>query len=169
MSDYAIRSETLEDRAEVARLIARTYLAEGAKVISTTSQLRDLAEYDSDLGVLAEQNGKGAAYALFTPVKVDDADKVGVMMAPLAVDTALEAFDLADFLGKAADKVKEKGFRYVFALGDADDMAAAGFEKADTIGLTLDAESAGTFLVKDLTPEAGDKVVGQVKCPEVLK
>lgn len=164
-----IRPENLDDRAEVARLLACTYRVDGVKVIESTSKLRDLPKHNPALSLVAEQGGQAAGFVLFTPVDVAGKENDGVIMAPLAVDQKVENFDTSAFLEDAMEAVKNEGYRFVFAFAPSVKDAGEGFDDAKQKGFNPSAGGNGAvFVVKDLTPDAGGSDAGEVECPEPL-
>tara|TARA_R110000868_G_scaffold218576_1_gene469056 strand:+ start:213631 stop:214125 length:495 start_codon:yes stop_codon:yes gene_type:complete len=161
----SIRQEAARDKSRIATLIARTYLSEGASTVEQTGILRSLDTYLEKLAFVFEAEGSVDAYALFTPVNVAGASGA-VMLAPFAVDTKKIDFDVAGFLMSTFEKVSLQGIRYVFVLGNLDDLAALGFKFAEDCGFTLTGNPPVSLLVKDLG--AGAELKGEVTVPEIL-
>lgn len=162
-----IRYETKEDRSDVAMMIARTYLADGARTIEVTGVLRDLPEHDDACAFVAEEEGKPLAYALFTPLTVGEKGKA-LLLAPVAINTR-EPVDLDGFLKEVFEKLKAQGHHYVLMHGSAAEYAAMGFENANNFGIDdgLDLEGID-LLIKNISGKSVTET-GRVKLPECLK
>ena len=162
-----IRPEVAQDRAAIATLIARTYGAQGAKIIEQTGELRALDVYRNDLSFIAESDGEKAvqAFSLMTPVAVEG-KQVGVVLAPFAMNVYNPEFDVPAFFEAVFEKVEAAGFSHVFALGRLDDLSPLGFEYADAHGITLNEELDPSLLVKVF--KNAPKCAGTVVFPQPL-
>ena len=170
MTDIAVRPEKEEDRTQIATLIARTYLTEGAQTIEMASKLRSLKNHNTDLSFLGEMDGKPVAFTMFTPVKVGDTEDAALLAAPMARDVTRDDVDFPLFLSKAMDQAKEQGHRYVMLFGEEGTFSSLGFETAESKGIKDTIKPVGAdLLVKDLNPDAGDGAKGNVEYPDVLK
>ncbi|MBI1364273.1 MAG: hypothetical protein GC134_09840 [Proteobacteria bacterium] len=161
-----LRHETATDRSAIATLIARTYLASGAKLIEMTGLLRDLPQYKPELGVIGELDNETppVAYALFTPVKVGGKDGV-VLLAPLALDTDQPELDYNAFLHSAIEHVKKLGYKAVLMHGVPEMYVDDGFEPAADVGIKGSISYPGTAL---LVKNFGTVPTGDVAYPEFL-
>jgi predicted N-acetyltransferase YhbS len=162
-----LRPETAADRSAIATLIARTYLASGARLIEMTGLLRDLPQYKPELGVLAEipEHEAPVAYALFTPVTVGGKDGA-VLLAPLAMDTDQPDLDYNAFLHLAIDHVRALGYKAVLMHGVADMYAEDGFEAASAHGIKGGISYPGADLL--LKPLGAFGLKGEVAYPSFL-
>lgn len=169
MTEFVIRAETESDITPIATLIARTYLAEGAQTIELVSKLRNQDDYNADLSLVGDIGNQPSAFAMFTPVKVGDAEDVAVFAGPLASDSKREDLIFSDFLERALDKVKAQSFRYVFLFGVPGMFEELGFETASDKGFEDSLKPQGVeLLVKDLDDGAEPKAQGVVVLPEVM-
>ncbi len=163
----SLRTEKPEDRGRVATLIARTYLADGARTIEMAARLR--AHSGKTLCVVGDTDGEAQAFALFLPIRVGAVDNAAVLMAPFATDTYNEALDLNSFFNDALSHVEKAGYRYVLMHGDPQLYADEGFVEAAELGIRSDVRYPGAvFLVKDLTPGQPANVSGKVDYPAFL-
>lgn len=160
-----MRTEKSEDRSAIATLIARTYLADGARVIEQTSMLRGLDGYDAEKAFVEEGETGLLSYALYSPLTVSGKDGA-VVLAPFAVDTRSDKLDVIGFLNATFEKLKSQSIRYVFVLAKLEDLAELGFAYADESGFELAGHPPVTLLVKDLG--VGAALSGVVELPAVL-
>ena len=161
----ALRPEKSEDRSAIATLIARTYLADAARVIEQTSLLRDRDGYDENKAFVEDVDGNLLSYALYSPLSVSGKSGA-VVLAPFAVDVKSENLDVVGFLNATFEKLKSQSIRYVFVLAKLEDLAELGFAYADESGFELQGHPPVTLLVKDLGK--GDVLSGVVDLPEFL-
>ena len=168
MSEFIIRPETREDKSTIATLIARTYLAAGVQTIEAAGTLRNMPEHNNKLSLVAEESGKVKAFAMYSPVKIGDDAKSAVLLAPLAVDTKDEKFELLKFLEQTFKNVEDEGVSYILMHGEVQDHKEQGFVEAKSIGIKDDAEYEEiTLLAKQLNKNK--KLSGKVIYPECLK
>jgi len=161
-----LRTERDEDRSQIATLIARTYLENGAKLIEMTGLLRDLPAYKAAHGVIAEVDDTLCAYALFTPLAVGGS-KGAVLLAPLAMDPERPDVDYNGFMHKAIDEMKTLGFKAVLMHGVAQMYEDDGFKPASTFGIKGSISYPGADLL--LKPLADSMpLTGDVTYPEFL-
>lgn len=164
-----VRSETLADRGRVATLIARTYGVEGAHVIEITGRLREENAYAEGFGLVTDGEAV-SAYALFTPLDVEGDMSRAVLLAPFAVDTTLTSFDSDAFIEAAMNHMAQKGFRYVFLLGQLDELNRDKYKTVAEAGVRLATGIASSnVLVRDLGASLGATLTGTVDLPACLK
>lgn len=137
MANITVRSEIPADRSRVATLIAKTYKAEGARVIEKAGLLRALPQFNKNLALVAEHNAEVVAFALLTPVQVGDVAGRAALLAPLAF-AAEAAADMPAFLETIAQKAKQQGITCLLVQGEAGSAPAAGFVPAHSCGIESD-------------------------------
>lgn len=158
------------DIGTAATLIARTYLALGAKMVALTGQLRGLPDMQGEYGVLvADEGEQTVGYALFTPIAVGGNAKAAALLAPFAYDATREDIDPNKVLEKSLEYAQQKGYRYVLMHGDLSAHANLGFKDAEKQGLTTTIRYPGTILlIKDFGQGQPEQIVGAVSYPEAV-
>ncbi len=162
-----IRNEKPEDRAEIATLIARTYMSDGVEVIEKTGILRDMPAYDTKHTFVAEEDGEMLAYALFTLLKVGDNGEA-LLLAPLAIDTNKE-FDIAGFLSEIFETLKNQGHNYILMHGDVNQYKDLGFVDAKKMGIDDGLSVEGVDLMIKNISDTPVTEIGMVDLPECLR
>lgn len=164
MTTFNIRTERAEDRTQVAALIARTYMAAGARTIEVAGRLRELSS--EDLSFVAEQEGMAKAFALFTPLHIKDSNETTLLLSPIAIDTSDEEFNVQEFLKIVLEEVKKKNYASVVVHGTDELYGEYGFKSADIFELTSELTFEGAeFMVLPLK----EVPAGEVVYPDFLK
>jgi predicted N-acetyltransferase YhbS len=162
-----IRNEKPEDRSAAATLIARTYLADGARTIEITGILRDIPQYDPKHAFVVEKDDKVIAYALFTSLKVGESGEA-LLLAPLAFDTR-EVVDTNAILLEIFEKLKAQGHDYILMHGDMEQYQGLGFDMASKLGIDDGINVEGVdLLLKNISGKPVSET-GRVDLPECLK
>ncbi len=84
------------------------------------------------------------------------------------MDTQKELNILA-FIEESIAKVEAQGYRYILMRGDAEEFVEQGFVKSKAVNIDFGKSDAGDWLVKDLSPNAGNAASGTVNLPEYMK
>jgi predicted N-acetyltransferase YhbS len=162
-----IRNEKAQDRSSIATLIAKTYLADGARTIEVTGILRDMPEYSEKHAFIAEEDDKAVAYALFTKLKVGEKGEA-LLLAPLAVDTK-EDVDVDKFLLQVFEKLKDQGCDLILMHGSVEQYHDLGFDVASKLGIDDGISVEGVdLLLKNISGKAVTEA-GTVNLPECLR
>ncbi|HYO89976.1 MAG TPA: N-acetyltransferase [Candidatus Limnocylindrales bacterium] len=105
-----IRPETPADYAEIARLLVSAFHEQMAEAV-LVALLRQRAAYTPALALVAEIDGAIAGHALFTPctLQLMGEDVPAVLLAPLAVDTALQKRGIGTLLLEEGHRLAREG------------------------------------------------------------
>lgn len=164
MTTFNIRQERAEDRTEIAKLIARTYMGAGARTIEVAGRLREISS--PDLSFVAEKDGEAKAFALFTPLAVKGCDDKTLLLSPIAIDTLDENIDVQKFLEDVLTEVKKKDYTAVVVHGTEEMYGAYGFKNADVFKLKSEVHfDNAEFMVLPLK----EVKEGEVIYPDFLK
>ncbi|MDD9912829.1 MAG: hypothetical protein OXR68_06755 [Alphaproteobacteria bacterium] len=166
---YIIRPETETDKPRIATLLARTYMDQGVQAIELVGELRQQENYNTQLSLVADNSGEAVACAIFARVNIDNQTQNALVLASLGIDTREIDLDVQNFLSDAMTETKKQGHRFVFMRGDLQEFSDIGFVKSRDLGLDFGKSDTGDWLVRDLSPEAGDTdISGKVDLPSYL-
>lgn len=156
-----IRPENVQDKSEIATLIAQNYMPNGAVIIEKLAELRRSAGYIPSLSLVDEVEGGIEAACYFSEIEVG-AGKA-LYLAPFAVTINNPSYNSLQFFERMLEKAHEAGFRYVFVDGNVQDLQQFGFENAENKAFE---GASSTLLVKDFG--SGDVLSGRIKLPIFL-
>jgi putative acetyltransferase len=109
------------------------------------------------LSLVAEQDGRVAGHALFSPVTVTGAAAAwsALGLGPVAVLPELQRGGIGDALVRAGlAECRAQGHEVVFVLGHADYYPRFGFRPAASAGLRWEHGHEESFFVAELAPGA---------------
>ncbi len=145
-----IRPETPADYAAVYAFIQKAF--ETARVSngeeqSFVEQLRQSPRYLPDLALLAEQNGRIAAYIMLTRLMLASPRLVkGLLLAPLAVEEELRRRGLgAKMVQTALQKAKQQGYEAVCLVGDPGYYGRFGFSRLDSLSASCNRQIPAAY------------------------
>jgi predicted N-acetyltransferase YhbS len=164
---FTIRPETLADRAAVATVLARTYLADGAAAIAMLSALRDMPGFMPELALVGSINSKISAFAALTKVAVGGKPGAALLLSPIALDTQNPEATNTHWVEAVLAEVGRLGHRYVLVQGEPGVYLPCGFVPAKTLGVfdSSSEDSRSQLLVKDLAPSTPATLQGEVEYP----
>ena len=164
---FATRPETVADRADVATVLSRTYLADGAAAIALVSALREMPGFMPELALVGTISNKISAFAALTKVAVGGKPGAALLLSPIAIDTQNPSANPTHWVEAVLSEVGRQGYRYVLVQGDPGVYLPCGFVPAKTLGV-FDGNSSDNhsqLLVKDLLPSTPATLQGEVEYP----
>lgn len=163
---FTIRAETATDRADVATVLARSYLGDGAAAIIMLSNLRELPAFKQDLALVGIIESKVSAFAALTPVKVGTKTDAALLLAPIAVDPQTTAATAAFWVDAVLHEVARQKHRFVLVQGAPGVYQPHGFVPARNLNIhTTGEDDENLLLVKDLNPNGPVNINGEVEYP----
>lgn len=162
-----IRQETKQDRHELYSLIQAAF--QTAKVADGDEQdftvrLWNSENYISQLGLVAERDGKLIGHILFTRMYViqkDGSKFESLLLAPLSVLLEYREHGVGSALMKEGlRRGRELGYKAVFLCGDPNYYHRFGFKSISEFGLTNPEIPEPYVMGYELVPGALDKVTG---------
>lgn len=114
-----IRPETPADYPTVARVVTRAFDTQPSVALIIAMQ-RQRPQYDPELSLVAEIDGKIAGHVLFTAstIRLLDQDVNAVNLSPLGVDTPYQKQGVGGALIEEGHRIaRQKGFEVTYLLG----------------------------------------------------
>jgi putative acetyltransferase len=177
IANLIIRSETEKDHTAITRVndLAFGRPEEGRLV----EKLRELDEFDPELSLVAELNGKIIGHALFTPVKITSSPLgqeafsgmgTSLSLGPIAVIPEYQNLGIGGQLIETGHRVAlGHGFTSVILLGHPGYYPRFGYQPADRWGLTNPWNISGEpWMAIELVEGALTGKAGLVVYPEVF-
>jgi len=164
---FTTRPETLADRAAVATVLSRTYLADGAAAIALISALREMPGFMPELSLVGTIGNKVSGFATLTKVAVGGKPGAALLLSPIAIDTSNPDATPTHWVEAVLAEVSRQGYRYVLVQGEPAVYLPCGFVPAKTIGVFdgNSSDSHSQLLVKDLLPATPATLKGEVEYP----
>lgn len=165
---FTLRPETAADRADVATVLARSYLGHGAAAIAMVSSLRELPGFKPELSLVGTIHNKVSAFAVLTPVQVGGKAAAALLLAPIAIDPQNTEASAASWVNVVLTEVARQGHRYVLVQGEPGVYLPHGFVPARDHGINGNNDDDDSLLLlKDITPTTPITLKGEVEYPHV--
>ena len=163
MSDLviAIRAEQPGDYQRVHEIIALAFGKEDEAVL--VDRLR--GNVDPEISLVAVQGDEIVGHIYFSPVRVGDASRRAIALAPVAVDPGCQQKAVGSKLcRRGLEECRNLGEPVVFVLGHPTYYPRFGFEPAWPRGLYYKNEGFDpAFFVAELEPDALEGFEGEVR------
>ena len=166
-----IRAEKSAERPVSEQIIRLAYGRESEVVL--TASLRETAEFNPELSIVADQGGKIIGYALYSAATVVTAagPQRALALATIAVLPECQKQGIGERLVRhGLERCRTRGVELVFAIGQPQYFSRFGFRPADPLGMQCELPlRPGDFQAIDLSGRLLGSIRGQVVCPGPFK
>jgi len=160
-----VRPERREDYAAIAAVIRDAFGKVDEALL--VERLRNEADYDQDLALVAVEGNEVFGHVFFSTVHVEQGDErtTALALAPLAVRPDIQRRGVGSALvRRGLDGCVQQGHGVVIVLGEPTFYARFGFGPASRVGIQPPfAVPAAAFQVLEVRPGALGKVRGTVR------